>query len=65
MEQYILVSKWGKYFSWPSVGGMKQLYAEREENGYKNAFLKAGTNKQARILVDPEEFWRITRKKSE
>lgn len=59
MKQFIPVAEWGNYYAWPTVAGLKQIYLLRNENGYEKAFAKAGPYHNSRVLVDPEEFWKV------
>jgi len=52
----ITVSDWSKHHSWPTVRGMRNYLAKREQNG----MMQAGVVRRVgrRILIDEAAFFR-------
>lgn len=43
------------YYAWPTMSGLRWMYAQRKEKDIQDAFLKVGR----RVLVDVDKFWEI------
>jgi hypothetical protein len=52
-SRLIPVTKWNEYHVWPSLGGLRHLYAFRNEKKCEEVFFKAS----GRVLVDEEAFF--------
>ena len=51
-SRLIPVTKWNEYHVWPSLGGLRHLYAFRRKKKCDRVFFKAA----GRVLIDEEEF---------
>ena len=52
-SRLIPVTKWNEYHVWPSLGGLRHLYAFRQAKECDQVFFKTG----GRVLVDEEAFF--------
>ncbi|SCA62554.1 Uncharacterized protein SCG7109_AB_00310 [Chlamydiales bacterium SCGC AG-110-M15] len=49
----IPATKWSKYHEWPSIGGLRHLIFNKDENGFYKVVRKAGY----RVLIDERKFF--------
>lgn len=56
-SRLIPVTKWNEYHVWPSLGGLRHLYAFRRKKKCDQVFFKAA----GRVLIDEEEFFNWAR----
>jgi hypothetical protein len=52
-SRLIPLTKWNEYHVWPSLGGLRHLYAFRQAKECNQIFFKTG----GRVLVDEEAFF--------
>lgn len=50
---FIPLTDWPRYYTWPSVAGLRYLRFNCETNGFERAFITVGK----RVLVDSNEFF--------
>lgn len=60
-KRYWTITQFCSYYAWPTLAGMRARFRERNENGFKDAFLRDGR----RIIIDVDKFWELLRAKQQ
>jgi len=50
----ITVTDWGKYHSWPPIGGLRHLIFHEKSNGFDKVIRRVGR----RVLIDEQAFFK-------
>jgi hypothetical protein len=55
-RRLIPVTKWGEYYPWPPIGGLRHLIFYENTNGFAHCIVRIGR----RVLIDEAKFFEWT-----